>query len=66
MDLVFDRVLSRSTLESTLAKNGAKLASKGSAVIIYRFASGARAEVTSSSGQFRLRVLAPPGCACMK
>jgi len=66
MDLIYDKTLSRQTLESTLVKNSAQVASQGSAKVIYRFASGARAEVTASAGQYRLRVLAPPGCACMK
>lgn len=67
MNLIFDKTLNRTTLESTLAKNGARLTAKTATVIVYQFASGARAEVmTAVNGQFRLRVLAPPGCACMK
>lgn len=67
MNLIFDKTLNRASLETTLAKNGARLTAKSAGVIIYQFASGARAEVMSAvNGQFRLRVLAPPGCACMK
>lgn len=67
MRVVFDKLLNRSTLEATLARNGAQLVGKSTTEVVYRFASSARAEVISAvNGQYRLRVLAPPGCACMK
>ncbi len=66
MNLIFDRVLDRPALEGILTKNGAQIAGQGAGQVVYRFASGARAEVTAAARQYRLRVLAPPGCACMK
>lgn len=67
MNLVYDKVLSRQSLETTLGRNGAQVASKSATKVVYRLSSGARAEVeAAASGQYRLRVLVPPGCACMK
>lgn len=66
MNVVYDKVLSRPVLEATLTRNEAQLVAKSSTTIVYRLTSGARAEVKAAGSQFNLRVLAPPGCACMK